>query len=155
MIPLASLADYELLIGPVGTEDEPRLDYLLIVSSSVVAGVAPGLLPWVQDDPVPDPGPVPEPAVLVTCQTASTMMTNPAGNSGAVTMEKVGLIENQYAVHGNAEGLLPSAWRTLLRPWRPPDLASVRLAVPHPLTYGLGGYGGSWWWPMDRELAEP
>lgn len=152
--PLATIDDYTLLIGPVGPGDEPRLEALLMVSSSVVVGVAPGLLPWwtydSSDPDAVDPGPVPEPAVLVTCQTASNMATNPAGaGGGAVQMERVGLAETTYAAStwDTTYGLLPAAWRLLLKPWRPPDLASVKLSVPHPAMYEFEeGYGGDWWW---------
>ena len=162
MQPLATPADYELLIGPVAPADEPKLEYLLAVSSSVVVSVAPGLLPWTVDpadwplDPdtgLPiDPGPVPEPAVLVTCQTAATMMLNPTGGGSAVAMERIGLVETQYVATSDVYGLLPAAWRQLLKPWRPPDMASVRLSVPHPTTYGLDGYGGDWWWSGNQPV---
>jgi hypothetical protein len=56
MPPLATAADYELLVGPVAQEDRARLDVLLAVGSSVVVTVAPGLfgyLVWATD---PDTG---------------------------------------------------------------------------------------------------
>jgi hypothetical protein len=153
--PLATIDDYTLLIGPVATADEPKVDYMLLVASSVVVGRASGLLPWWQYDPnatdpdtglpYPDPGAVPEPAVLVTCQTADLLVTSPRGVSGPVVMEKIGLAESQYATRTDPETLLPVGWRSLLRPWRPPDLASVALTVPHPSEYRYGGYGADWW----------
>jgi hypothetical protein len=165
MTALADLTDYELLIGPVATADEQKVDYMLLVASSVVASKATGLLPWwwwdpanppLDDDgnPVPDPGPVPEPAVLVTCQTASNLITGGPGG-GAIQMERTGLAETTYAPAENAEGLLPVAWKTILKPWRPPDMATVRLVVPHPSEYLRGGYGADWWWPIDDNLILP
>jgi hypothetical protein len=154
MPPLATTDDYELLMGPVAPADEPRLAYLLGVSTAVVVVVAPGLMPWVQwpTDPITglpvDPGPIPPPATLVTCQVAARLMDDPAGANGAITMERIGLVETQYQPDWSvANALLPTGWKLLLKPWRPPDLASVRLATPHPAEYLMGGYGGDWWWP--------
>jgi hypothetical protein len=145
---LAHLSDYEMLIGPVAATDEPKVDYLLLVASSVVAQAAPGLLPWAQGTPPLGsdgitPRPVPEPAVLVTCQTTSSLVANPTGRGGQVAMERVGTVAAQYApnVH-DLDGLLPTAWRKLLKPWRPPDVASIVLTVPHPMAYGVSDEWG-------------
>jgi hypothetical protein len=154
--PLAELADYELLIGPVASTDEAKTNYMLLVSTSVVCGVAPGLLPWAQGNPPLDtdgvtPLPVPEPAVLVTCQTASNLSNDPTGGA-KVTMQRVGLVEAQYAAGGDEDNLLPVAWRRLLKPWRAPEMASIVLTIPHPMAYA--GYSDDWNWWWD-ELAPP
>jgi hypothetical protein len=150
--PLADLADYEMFFGPVDTADQPMVDFLLLVATSVVAQVAPGLISWAtgvppyQADGV-TPYAVPEPAVLVTCQTANTIVTDPTGRQGKVQMERVGLVQAQFAPGGDIESLLPVAWRRLLKPWRAPEIASVPLSVPHPMEYGMGGWGWTWWFP--------
>jgi hypothetical protein len=150
--PLATTDDYALLIGPVSADEEVRLEYLLLVASSVVATVAPGLVPWtsydVTDPDAVDPGPVPPPATLVTCQSAARLMANPTGSDGAVTQERVGMVETSYNTDWSvANAILPSGWRLMLKPWRPPDLAAIKLSVPHPAEYLFGsGYGGDWWW---------
>jgi hypothetical protein len=154
MTTLATIEDYELLIAPVAAADLERVTYLLDVASSVVAGVAPGLLPWTHYDPddpeAVDPGPVPAPATLVTCQTTSRMVEEPTGGDGALTMERVGLVERGYQpTWESASGLLPSGWRVVLREWVAPAFASVRLSVPHPAAYRFGGYGGDWFFPLD------
>jgi hypothetical protein len=150
---LATIDDYELLIGPVSADDTERVTFLLGVGSSVVASVAPGVLPWVHyDDTDPeaiDPGPVPDAVVLVTCQVTARLVAEPAGPDGAVSMERIGWVQTAYATNWSDSSLLPEGWRLLLKPWRAPDLASLKLVVPHPLEYGLGGYGGDWWWPGD------
>jgi hypothetical protein len=137
MEPLATKADYELLISPVSPDEEPRLDYLLIVGSTVVTTVAPGLYPWLAGEM--DTVPVPEPAVLVTCQVTSRLMNDPEGGAGAVSMERIGLAITQYTTDWTlASGLLPGGWQIILKPWRPPSMASIKLHVPHPAE-GLGG----------------
>ena len=156
---LATSDDYALLIGPVSPGGQGKLDYMLLVASSVVVGVAPGLLPWWQYDPGDpesvDPGPVPPPAVLVTCQGASALMLSSTGVPGQVTMEKVGLAETEYSPNSDAYGILPNAWRQLLRPWRYPEIASIKVTVPHPSEY-LAGYGGQWWlWGLGLEEFVP
>jgi hypothetical protein len=152
---LAQLTDYEMLIGPVDTADEPKVDYLLLVASSVVAQAAPGLLPWAQGTPPLEadgvtPAPVPEPAVLVTCQTTSSLVNDPMGKSGKLQMERVGTVAAQYAPNAtDMDSLLPVAWRRLLKPWRAPDIAAIRLTVPHPMEWRnyYGGWGLSWLFP--------
>jgi hypothetical protein len=151
---LATQTDYELLIGPDPTpaSDEARLAYMLEVASSVVVTVAPGLYPWLvwplDDDGVPvDPGPIPQNATLVTCQVASNLMSDPAGASGTVTMERVGLAQTHFTSDWTlTSGLLPASWRLLLKPWRFPDMASISLVVPHPSEGLLGMMGDEWWW---------
>ena len=158
---LAEISDYELLIGPIDSDDEDRAEFLLGVASSVVAGVAPGVLPWIHYDPADpdaiDPGPVPDPVVLVTCQCASRLLAEPAGADGAVSMERIGWVQTAYDTGWTTDsGLLPAGWRLLLTAWRAPDLASIRLSVPHPLEYGLGGYGGDWWlWELEGLKRSP
>jgi hypothetical protein len=150
---LAQLSDYEMLIGPVSSADQPKVDYLLLVASSVVAQAAPGLLPWAQGTPPLGtdgitPRPVPEPAVLVTCQTTNQLVTDPSGHAGALAMERVGTVAQQYAPNAmSPDGLLPTAWRRLLKPWRAPEVASIPLTVPHPMAYG--GNWEDWWWMED------
>ena len=158
MPPLATITDYELLIGPVAQTDDARLNYLLIVGSTVVASVATGALPWLYWDPAnppidpdtglpaTDPGPVPEPIVLVTCQVTAHLMDDPEGASGAVKMERVGWVSTEYDTQWAAQsGLLPAHWRLVLKPWRPPDLATARLTVEHPME-------GWWWdWWLDQQ----
>jgi hypothetical protein len=160
---LATETDYELLIGPVATGDEAKLDYMLMVASSLVVGVAPGLLSWWNYDPanppldpdtglpLPDPFPAPEPAVLVTCQTAQNLMLPTGSTGGRIMMERVGEAATTYAPVSDTEFLLPTAWRSLLRPWRAPEIASIRLSVPHPLMYTRGGWGPDWWWTPDSD----
>ena len=148
---LATVEDYEMLIGSVADSDEPRLEFMLRVASSVVVGVAPGLLPWTNGEAETE---VPENAVLVTCQTASALMADPTGGSGAVSMERVGLVETQYAT-ADVEALLPVAWRQLLLPWRPPTMAAIKLVVPHPLAYEMDGWGGDWWFLQDDDVVAP
>ena len=152
---LATTDDYELLIGPVPAEDKPRLEYELDVASSVVAGVAPGVLPWYlydsTDPDMTDPGPVPKPVVMVTCQVTANLMASPAGGTGgAVTMERVGLVQTQYDT-SDTYGLLPASWKLTLKPWRTDaGLASVALAVNHP-----GQPLPVDWWQrdMDEEMT--
>jgi hypothetical protein len=131
-----------------------------MVATSVVAQVAPGLLPWAQGAPPAQadgitPQPVPDPAVLVTCQTTSTIVGDPSGGGGKVQMERIGLGVTQYAPGGDIEGLLPIAWRRLLKPWRPPVMASIPLSVPHPMEYGMGGWGWTWWFPTVEGTTPP
>jgi hypothetical protein len=157
--PLATSDDYTLLVGPVPSGGEPKLDYMLLVASSVVAGVAPGLMPWWTYDPTDpsqtDPGAVPPPAVLVTCQAANVLMLSPSGVPGPITMEKVGLAETQFSATADAYGILPNAWKQLLRPWRYPEIGSICLTVPHPSEY-LGVYGAEWWlWGLGLEEVTP
>jgi hypothetical protein len=158
--PLAQLSDYEMLIAPVAAADEPKIDYLILVASSVVAQFAPGLMPWAQGTPPLEsdgvtPTPVPEPAVLVTCQTTSNIVNNPTGNGGRIQMQRVGFSAEQYAPGGDVDGLLPVAWRRLLKPWRAPVMASIPLTVPHPMEYGMGGWGWTWWFPTLEGEAPP
>ena len=154
MQPLATTDDYELLIGPVPDEELPRLEYNLEVASSVVASVAPGVLPWYTYDPddpeLDDPGPVPKPVVMVTCQTAASLMATPTGGSGAVTMERVGLVQTMYAEGTDTYGILPAAWKLTLKPWRTDmGLASVKLT-----THDDDPLPVDWWQrDMDEELA--
>lgn len=152
MQPLATLADYELLIGPVDPSDEPRLDYLLLVASTVVTTVAPDLYSWLSGV---NTAPVPEPAVLVTCQVGARLLEQPTGSDGAVSMERIGWVQTAYTTSwSQASGLLPAGWQLMLKPWRPPDLASIRLSVPHPSEALLGGYGQDWWWPWDAVVDQ-
>ena len=156
---LATIADYELLIGPVATADEPKITFLEMVATSVVVTHAPGLLPWASGTPPVGadgitPLPVPEPAILVTCQTAANIEADPTGGGGKVQMERVGVTETSYAPGGDLDLLLPVAWRRLLKPWRPPVMASIRMSVPHPMEYGMGGWGGYWWVP-PTDLGPP
>jgi hypothetical protein len=158
--PLAQLSDYEMFFGDVPAANEPMVEFLLIVASSVVAQVAPGLLPWATGAPPAQadgvtPQPVPHPAILVTCQTTNTIVTDPTGRQGKVQMERVGLIQAQFAPGGDVESLLPVAWRRLLKPWRPPEMASVTLSVPHPMEYGMGGWGWTWWFPTLEGETPP
>jgi hypothetical protein len=153
---LATTDDYELLIAPVPDEDEPRLEYCLNVASYVVVTVAPLLYPWVvwplddAGDPV-DPGPVPPPAVMVTCQAASQLFANPEGSPGPVTMERIGLSLTRYGAPWDVTGgLLPAGWQIILKPWRLPDIAAVRLVVPHPSEEWLGEGEEFWnWWVVE------
>jgi len=151
---LAQLSDYEMLIGPVATADQPKVDYLLLVASSVVAQAAPGLLPWAQGTPPlaadgVTPRPVPEPAVLVTCQASAQMVADPSGHAGALAMERVGTTMQTYAPNSlSPDGLLPNAWRRLLKPWVAPMVASIRLTVPHPMAYGAYSEE-AWWYPSE------
>jgi hypothetical protein len=159
--PLATLSDYELFYGDVATADEPKVNYLLIVASSVVGQAAPGLLPWCLGTPPPEadgvtPRPVPEPAVLVTCQTTLTMFNDPAGTGGRVIMQRVGLVQSTFNPDvPDPDGLLPVAWRRLLKPWRAPVMASIPLTVPHPMEYGMGGWGWTWWFPTLEGETPP
>jgi hypothetical protein len=152
---LATVADYELLIAPVPDEDEPRLTILLDVASSAVVTVAPGLQPWISwpldDEGVPvDPGPVPPPAVLVTCQCAAGLMSDPEGSAGPVSSERVGLAQTHYETPWDRSlGLLPAGWQLLLQPWRCPELASVLLVVPHPSPARY--WDRSWWWEVVED----
>jgi hypothetical protein len=162
MTPLATTEDYAKLIGPVPEGDEPRLETMLDVASSVVAQAAPGLLLWYNppidpDTGLPiDPGPVPAPATFVTCQVASGFMDDPTGSSGPVTMERVGLVETQYAAGTTGwDALLPAGWRLLLKPWTAPELASVKLVVPHPAEYFADGWGVDWWASGEFVPPEP
>ena len=148
---LATQEDYELIIGPVAVEDEPRLEYMLEVASFVVVTVAPGLYQWmvwpIDDEtglPV-DPGPVPKPAVVITCQVTSRLMSEPEGAAGPVAMERIGVVQTHYDTDwAVSSGLLPAGWQLMLKPWRLPDLASVRLVVPHPSE-------GSAFWQEDQQ----
>ena len=136
MASLATAEDYQLLIGDVAADDDERLTFLLSVGSSVVVSVAPGLLPWWLDE---TQEPVPEPAVLVTCQVTSRLMADPDGGDGAVSMERIGWVQTAYDTNwATQSGLLPGGWRLMLKPWRAPELASVRLSVvlPHPVGWG-------------------
>ena len=164
MQPLATIADYELLIGPVDPGDEPRLEYMLLVASAVVVGVAPGLMPWAMDPtdwPLdPDTGapvdptggdPVPAPAVMVTCQVTANLMTDKTGTQGTVAMERVGLAETQYNAGGDTYGLLPGAWHLTLKAWRQPWV-SLKLHVPHP---SVGMHTYEWWWDQVPEEVTP
>ena len=160
MPPLATITDYELLIGPVAQTDVARVDYLLIVGSTVVASVATGALPWLYWDPnnppidpstglpMTDPGPVPEPVVLVTCQVTAKLVEDPEGAPGAISSERVGWVSTVYDTQWAAQsGLLPASWRLVLKPWRPPDLATVRLTVEHPME--------GWWSYYWDDTPEP
>lgn len=162
--PLATEADYELLIGPVDPADDARLGYLLDVASSTVVTVAPLLGVWYFDDwpldpvgtPI-DPGPVPSPATLVTCQTAARYMAIPDGGGGPVTMERVGLAQTHYDTTSwdITVGMLPPGWQITLKRWRMPDFASVRLFVPHP---SESPWLEWWWWglpPTDDPVVNP
>jgi hypothetical protein len=152
---LADQDDYELLIGPVDPADEPRLDFMLEVASSTVTTVAPGLYPyyvWPLDDQgIPaDPGPVPDPAVYVTCQVASHYLADPGGGGGRVMMERVGLVQTHYdtTAWDPSTGTLPPGWQLMLKQWLPSSLASVPLVVPHPAEAALYR-----WWAWDQEAV--
>jgi hypothetical protein len=75
-------------------------------------------------------------------------MRNDGGNPGAITMERVGQAITQYQIGGwdYAEGLLPNGWRVILKPWRYPELASVRLEALVP-AMSLDPFAWPGWWP--------
>jgi hypothetical protein len=85
-------------------------------------------------------------------------MNDSTGGQGRVQMERVGLVQAQYADTAGAseaEGLMPVAWKLLLKPWRAPDMASIPLSIPHPMEYAMGGWGWTWWMPAVQGDTPP
>jgi hypothetical protein len=147
---LASVADYELFIGPVLAADQPRLEALLPIASVVVYGKAYLLLSQdIQDGTTP----IPQPATLVTCQVAANLMANPTGSAGIPAMERVGFVETQYEA-GSSDALLPAGWKELLKPWRLPEFASVGLSTHLP-PVGYLSYWWGWYWGDNPDPTDP